>query len=495
MMIGPAYADTIQELYESGTAPESIPCKNPDHHIALRDNGKLICATEMTLEMLGLDAIQPVVAEDAQPVVAEDIRLAESPPICGESMAKVSEAGPDAVIPADVATANNNFAVSFYKQISGEGKNHGQNLFISPLSIYTAFAMLHETALGSSSAQLADVFEFDSDMASRHGMMAQTVGAVNREDPQATLDMANALWVSNTITPFESLVDITGNVYDADAEQLDFRDKDASAARLNEWAAENTRDKIPEIVIPPQLESNTKAILTNAVYFNATWKFQFFPERTHTDDFWISQNYASQAEFMIRNGHFEYASTDGVSLLRMPYLGDRFSMIVILPDEVDGIESLTEQLSAEQIAGWMDAMKNEKVTVTIPKFTTKGSYDLKPSLIEMGVTDVFDAFGADLSCISPEVMALENPDLLPASLRGISFGEPYYVYKAQHDTFVDVHEAGTEAAAVTAVYVVGVVSGTPSKIFKADHPFLFAIQDDQSGTILFMGRIMDPAAG
>ena len=488
MMIGPAYAETIQELYESGTAPESIPCKNPDHHIALRDNGKLICATEMTLERLGLDAIQPV--------VAETIRLAESPPICGESMAKVSEVGQDAVIPADVATANNNFAVSFYKQISGEEKNHGQNLFISPLSIYTVFAMLHETALGNTAAQLADVFEFDSDMASRHGMMAQTVGAVNREDPQATLDMANALWVSNGMTPYESLVDITGNVYDADAEQLDFGNKDASAARLNEWAAENTRDKIPKIIEPSQLDPNTKAVLTNAVYFNATWKSQFVPEKTHTDDFWISQNDASKAEFMIKNRHFEYASADEVSLLRMPYLGDRFSMIVILPDDRDGIENLTEQLSAEQIAGWTNAMKNEKVTVTMPKFTTKGSYDLIPSLIEMGVTDVFDSFEADLGCISPAAMYETSPNLLPASLKKMAFPEslPLFIYKAQHDTFVDVHEAGTEAAAVTALYG-SAGSNTPPKIFKADHPFLFAIQDDQSGTILFMGRIMDPTAG
>ena len=255
--------------------------------------------------------------------------------------------------------------------------------------------------------QLADVFEFDSDMASRHGMMAQTVGAVNREDSQATLDMANALWVSKSITPYESLVDITGNVYDADAEQLDFRDNDASAARLNEWAAENTRDKIPEIIQPQQLDSNTRAVLTNAVYFNATWKFQFVPERTHTADFWISQNDASKAEFMIQEERFEYASTDGVSLLRIPYLGDRFSMIMILPDEIDGIGNLTEQLSAEQIAGWMDAMNDEKVTVTMPKFTTKGSYDLKPSLEEMGVTDVF-GFDADLSCISPAAMGVKK---------------------------------------------------------------------------------------
>ena len=274
--------------------------------------------------------------------------------------------------------------MSFYKQISGEEGNHGKNLFVSPLSMYTAFAMLYETSLGNTSEQLADVFEFDSDMASRHGMMAQTVGAVNREDSQATLDMANALWVSKSITPYESLVDITGNVYDADAEQLDFRDNDASAARLNEWAAENTRDKIPEIIQPQQLDSNTRAVLTNAVYFNATWKFQFVPERTHTADFWISQNDASKAEFMIQEERFEYASTDGVSLLRIPYLGDRFSMIMILPDEIDGIGNLTEQLSAEQIAGWMDAMNDEKVTVTMPKFTTKGSYDLKPSLEEMG---------------------------------------------------------------------------------------------------------------
>ena len=97
----------------------------------------------MTLERLGLDAIQSA--------VVEAIRLAESPPICGESMAKVSEVGPDAVIPADVATANNNFAVSFYKQISGEEGNHGKNLFVSPLSMYTAFAMLYETSLGNTS--------------------------------------------------------------------------------------------------------------------------------------------------------------------------------------------------------------------------------------------------------------------------------------------------------------------------------------------------------
>ncbi len=178
------------------------------------------------------------------------------------------------------------------------------------------------------------------------------------------------------------------------------------------------------------------------------------------------------ADFMTVESTFNFTQTDGAKILKMPYKGDRLSMLLILPDDRDGIDSLGDLLSVEKLRKWQNSMSATNVLVKIPKFTMKTHYELPKPLKDLGVEDIFDSKTANLTGI----------------LGGI------FVSNAVHDAYVDVNEEGTEAAAVTTIVAAFTSGPPPTPLFVADHPFLFVIQDDESGMILFMGKLSEPTA-
>ena len=381
-----------------------------------------------------------------------------------------------AVIPHEIASTNNAFAVDFYKQVSqGNAENH----FFSPASMYIAFSILYEGAQNNTATQIADVFGFDPDALTRHNSTAQLMASINRDDPHATLDMANALWVAERFEPFESYIDTARQTYRADIERVSFTATDnegnkVSIKKINQWASDNTNGKITEVLKSDDVSHRTVMVINNAIYFKGTWVTQFDPTDTEKSDFWTNQTHSVKADFMNQQGMFDYVHFGGVKVLKMPYEGDRLSMLVILPDDRDGIDALGESLSADMIEQWREQLRETEVVVSVPKFTMKTHYDLIDPLTNMGITDVFIDFESDLWGIA---------DTYPRHL---------YVTKAVQDAFVDVNEEGTEAAAVTTVVVYVDSMPEPPPQFTADHPFIFLIQDDESGTILFMGKVADP---
>ena len=364
-------------------------------------------------------------------------------------------------IPAEIASANNAFAFDFYRQIAdGEG-NH----FFSPASMHAAFSVLYEGVKGETAEQLRDVFGIAEDDAARHQAVSDTMSSLNREDPHATLEMANSLWLAEILVPHARYVEIVRGTYTADIETVDFADSIVAADRINGWAAEKTYDKIPEVLKPKDLK-NALAVILNAIYFKGTWVTQFDPEDTLPRDF-DTGNGTVVAEMMHADATFGYAEYDGAQILRMPYVGDRLSMLVVLPSGRDGMEALEESLTVEMLEGWQQSVYDTYITVSIPKFETKTHYDLIPELMDLGITLIFG--GGDFSGISDSDMSVAT---------------------ATQDAYVNVNEEGTEAAAVTALVMIETAPPT----FIADRPFLFFIQDDESGTILFMGKIVDPTA-
>ena len=364
-------------------------------------------------------------------------------------------------IPAEIASANNAFAFDFYRQIAdGEG-NH----FFSPASMHAAFSVLYEGVKGETAEQLRGVFGIAEDDAARHQAVSDTMSSLNREDPHATLEMANSLWLAEILVPHARYVEIVRGTYTADIETVDFADSIVAADRINGWAAEKTYDKIPEVLKPKDLK-NALAVILNAIYFKGTWVTQFDPEDTLPRDF-DTGNGTVVAEMMHADATFGYAEYDGAQILRMPYVGDRLSMLVVLPPERDGMAALEESLTAEMLEGWQQSVYDTYITVSIPKFETKTHYDLIPELMDLGITLIFG--GGDFSGISDSDMSVAT---------------------ATQDAYVNVNEEGTEAAAVTALVMIETAPPT----FIADRPFLFFIQDDESGTILFMGKIVDPTA-
>jgi len=381
-------------------------------------------------------------------------------------------------IPGDIADANNDFAVDFYRQLSADPEEDGRNLFFSPTSMYAAFAMLYEGARHDTAAQMQDVFGFEPDAAARHNATAHLAASLNRGDPHATLSMANALWIADRFEPSDSYVDIVRNTYLAGAENVDFLDPGdgGGVKRINGWADEKTHGKIRGVIAQEDVNHLTAMVITNAIYFKGTWVTQFPAEDTHESDFWRDGTESVRTDFMHVRGTFNYAASDGVQVLKMPYKGDRLSMLAVLPEGRDGIGALEDAISADAIEQWRQNLSSVEVVVAMPKFEMNTKYLLNKHLTALGMTDVFSPGKADLS-----------------GMVGQTGNEDLFVQKALQDAYVKVDEEGTEAAAVTTITAVYTSAPSPPR-FTADHPFLFLIQDDESGAVLFMGRVSDPAA-
>ncbi len=387
------------------------------------------------------------------------------------------------IIQEDMAASNNAFAVDFYKQISSDGD---ENIFFSPASMYVAFSILYEGARGDTAAQMQDVFGFEPDAAARHNATAHAIASLNRDDPHATLVTANALWIADWFKPHESYLGIARGIYLAGAEVVDFRgDAEDAVDRINEWASDNTNGKIDEVITKKDVNAATAMVINNAIYFKGAWVTQFPVENTMQGKFWKDGTGSVDADFMGVTGMFGYHAvpdddgTGGAQVLRMPYKGDRLSMMIILPYERDGIDQLQKTLSVELIQEWQQAMAETDVIVSMPKFEVKTKYELNPYLIDLGMIDAFHEKAADLLGI------------LGVPPGGLHPGANLYVHKALHDAYVSVNEEGTEAAAVTTIELFA-ESGSGPPQFLAHHPFVFIIQDDESGAILFMGRVTDP---
>lgn len=376
-------------------------------------------------------------------------------------------------IPPAVALSNNAFAIDMYKQVAADPAHEGRNIFFSPFSLYTAASSLYEGARGETASQMMQVFGFEPDNLMRHELMSNASSSINRNDPHATLTNANALWLDRQFTPYQEYVDIVNYVYRADVDRLDFQDGvSSSAKRINGWASDKTGGKITNIVAAVDIE-NAAAVLNNAVYFKGIWTSKFDPADTHQNTFWPTPADSVTADFMRVTAHFDYGIYENMNILRMPYKGDRLSMLVFLPSERDGVHDLEHALSVQNMEIWTQYMESQKVTVLMPRFETETDYTLKGYLSNLGMIHAFDAKLADFSGIVDLTKLTENLSVLGAN----------------QNAFVKVNEEGTTAAAVSA-YVVGPVSEPPK--FIADRPFIFAIQDDESGTILFMGRMSDP---
>lgn len=368
--------------------------------------------------------------------------------------------------PTDIPSANNQFALKFYSQISKDDKEN--NIFFSPTSLFTAFAIVYEGTKENTATEIQQVFGFEPDDSKRRTDFIHMQKMLNPQNDQYKLRLANALWLAGNFEPLPEYVDTARTFYDSKVESVDFTIKEKSLDVINKWVNDKTEGKIEKLF--DDLSPDTMFAITNAIYFNGTWAYQFDKENTHDADFKINSEKTVQVPMMlIRNVMFNYAQTDQMEILEMPYQGDRLSMLILLPRDDFGLQSIEKSLTTERLSEWKNNLHKKDIHVMIPKFSLSTDYDLTKILPKMGVSSMFDA-SADFGKMT------KNSDGL-------------YIYKAAHKAFVDVNEEGTEAAAATGL--AGFQSG-PS-MFLADHQFIFLIQD-KSGQILFMGRMMNPSS-
>ena len=418
----------------------------------------------------------PVPTSDTAPSSGPYLPLEPSQPTAtgGASEQDAPPAPRPSPAPLSYESSVNAFAFDLYRAFSADEKEAGKNLFFSPISVHTAFSVLYEGARGNTAQQLLEVFRFEPDRGARHEAVASATGLLNRGDGHSELSLASALWQAEWFEPYDSYLEAARGAYGATVDTVDFTDKDDAVPKINAWASDNTHGKIKDAISQNDVSGNTAMVMINAIYFKGTWTTTFPDGSTRASTFTREDGSPVLADFMEVTAWFAYATYDGYQVLRMPYEGDRLSMLVVLPDEADGLGRLAEGLSATALDGWITGMEHREVRVVMPKFEARTDYDLKSTLMSMGVTDAFGG-SADLTGIAEE-----------GGKGGL------YVDKAFHSAYVAVDEKGTEAAATTA-FAVAIEEPPPTPTFVADRPFLFVIHDSETGAMLFVGRLADPA--
>lgn len=378
-----------------------------------------------------------------------------------------------------VISGNNQFAFDLYRNLSSDPAYADGNLFFSPYSISSALAITYEGARGRTADEIRAVFHLPvDDTARREGFLAIDAG-INSEDSGYTLRTANALWAEETYPFLQDYIETAGRYYSANVTNLDFTTQpEASRITINRWVEERTNDLIKDLLPEGSISPLTRLVITNAIYFKGTWVKQFDENKTANLHFWKGPGESVLVPMMQRTDEeaiYGYAETDDLQVLEMPYAhenGAGLSMLVILPDEIEAAE---ESLDAQKIEDLRQSLTERRVNVYFPKFSLETTYPLAGTLAAMGMPTAF-ADAADLS--------------------GMDGTQNLFVSSVVHKAFVDVNEEGTEAAAATGVIINMKTSlgGDETPNFRADHPFIFAILDNDTGTILFMGRVVDPVS-
>ncbi len=364
----------------------------------------------------------------------------------------------------------NQFALDLYQQL----RSGDENLFFSPTSISVALAMTFAGAAGDTQAEMARTMHFDMPYAQFHESMHAFQGfwASPDKDSGIRLNLANRLWGQRDYQFLPAFRDLTRDKYSAELAQLDFADSEHSRQVINSWVEEQTEKKIVDLIPGGFLSSDTRLVLTNAVYFQGNWADQFKKEDTSDQDFQVNKTAKVKVPMMHRTGNCRYSALDDLQILELPYGDGSLSMIVLLPKRVDGLEELEAQLNVENLQRWMQSLKsNDRLEISLPRFKATTEFDLSRTLKAMGIKTAFAPIGADFS--------------------GMTGDTTLFISGVVHKAFVDVNEEGTEAAAATAV-VISTVSMPP--MFIADHPFVFMIRNNRNGALLFVGRIKNPAA-
>ncbi len=377
-----------------------------------------------------------------------------------------------------VVNANNQFAFDLYSKY----KSEDGNIFFSPYSISSAIAMTYEGARGKTADEIQSVFHFPKEDALRRESFLKINNLMNRKDKKYTLHTANALWAQKDYSFQEDYFNLVRNTYGGKATNLDFvNQSEESRLTINSWVEEQTNSKIKDLIPQGVLKPITRLVLTNAIYFKGSWLKQFDKKDTKEEDFRISSTNKVKAQMMRLTGkeaNFNYAETDKLQILELPYEGNDLSMLIFLPKE-DDLKAIEESLNFEKLSEWENLLRNEEVNVYLPKFKFETKYFMAQDLISLGMPTAFTP-GIDFGG--------------KADFSGMTGNKQLNIDEVIHQAFVDVDEEGTEAAAATAVLMFeqGISMPKPIKMFKADHPFIFIIQDREASNILFVGRVGDP---
>ncbi|XP_066102880.1 serpin B8 [Saccopteryx bilineata] len=372
----------------------------------------------------------------------------------------------------DLKEANGTFAINLLKMLGEE--DHSRNVFLSPLSISSALAMVFMGAKGDTAAQMSQALSLNNAGDVHQGFQSLLMD-INGSDDQCLLRTANRLFGEKTCDFLPAFKESCRKFYQAELEELPFaEDTEESRKHINDWVTEKTEGKISEILGVGTVGPLTKLVLVNAIYFKGKWKEQFDRKHTRGMPFKVKQE-KKTVQMMFKQAKFKMGFVEEAQsqVLELPYAGEELSMVILLPSGDTELSEVEKALTYEKFRAWTDPekMTEDKVQVFLPRLKLEESYDLESFLRSLGMTDAFEEAKADFS--------------------GMSTKKNVPVSKVAHKCFVEVNEEGTEAAAATAV-VRNCRCARMEPRFCADHPFLFFIRHHKTKSILFCGRYSSP---
>lgn len=383
-------------------------------------------------------------------------------------------------IPADdvrlLSDGLNQFAVDLYREL---GKTEPKNIFFSPYSISLALTMAYAGADGETAREMDSVFHYPAALNDLHAVfnsLDQSLYVVPEyiegEDSGFTLNIANAIWGQADYPFLDSYLDVLAKNYGAGLRAVDFKHQtEAVRKEINDWVEEETQDKIQDLLPPDSLNPDTRLVLTNAIYFNATWQNEFLKELTNTQDFYTMDGEAISVEMMHQQDRFRYVNNERVQMVEMPYVNARYSMVLVMPKAED-LLTYQQNLENQSLSADLENLSNGEVILSMPKFEFENDFSVAEALRTLGMPSAFSPGEANFSRMSEAQT------------------DPLVISDVIHKAFVAVDEEGTEAAAATAVImgVTSVMEEEPPVPLIFDHPFLFLIRDQQTGIYLFMGN-------
>ncbi|MDR2916602.1 MAG: serpin family protein [Tannerella sp.] len=381
---------------------------------------------------------------------------------------KLPDAEPINLRLAEKVETDNSFALDLFR--TTYNSDDKENVFVSPLSVSMALSMTLNGAKGATLEKmmyalrankysLDDINEYNKDLKE----------ALINVDKSTSLTIANSIWYRNDVSVKNDFISVNKNHYNAEIKALDFGSPDA-VKQINNWCAKQTNDKIQEIV--EKIPKEALMYLINAVYFKGIWVSKFDKNKTTKEDFYTENNISTgKVNMMHQTGSFDYYSDEYCRYLKLPYGNNAFSMIVMLPNDNKTADDIVSNLDNERWNNAMDYMSGKDVNLSFPRFKTECEYKMQESILpEMGMITPFSPYSADFSGM------FENTNAC--------------ISNVIHKTFVEVNEEGTEAAAVTSVEMIFTsVQGPVIIDYTINKPFVFAIRENSTGVILFIGKI------
>ena len=367
-----------------------------------------------------------------------------------------------------IAFANNQFGFELFNHVFNPER--GQNVFISPTSIALALAMTYNGAGGETQKAMASTLHLDElslqDINVSYQKLQQNW---QKTDSPVQLSIANSLWAKEGVSFKHKFLKNNREYYSAQITNLDFANPGAKNI-INSWVKKATQGKIKRIV--DNLNPDNILLLINAIYFKGNWANQFDKNLTKSRSFYLSDNFSKPHPFMSQTGEYSYYENERFQAVSLPYEGDRLSMYIFLPNEESDLATFSQQLNLQNWQQWMKQFRPTEGGIKIPRFQLEYDVVLNPALTALGMGIVFEDERADFSGMTSHSVLID---------------------RIKHKTFVEVNEEGTEAAGVTSVGI-STTSVNLAKPFEmiVNRPFFCAIGDDRTGTILFMGSILNP---